>query len=254
MKALKPLLLGLLVVVLITAIALFYFLVNLDDIVKKVIEDTGSRTTGTAVTLDRAEIDLRSGRGSLYNLQIANPEGFGDTPVIALDHITVQVDPASLGENVTYLYQVEANGARLDVVQQGTTTNLHTLLEHIRGNGAEKTPAPAPTESNDTEPLVAIKELDFLAASASLTLDNGDQHQLKIPDIRLRDLGTRTMGLTPSQLSRKILNDIIRQAERAIEKEIKKAARDKLREEAKKRLGEGQKKLMDKLGIDDSED
>ena len=64
---------------------------NLDGLVKQIIERTGSELTGTAVRLGAVEIDLTSGRGTLRNLRVANPDGFSGADVFSLGAILFEI-------------------------------------------------------------------------------------------------------------------------------------------------------------------
>ena len=76
MKVLKPLLLVLAVLAVIVAIGAYVLLGNLDNIVRRAVERTGSDLTGTPVTLDGVAIDLRAGRAPLSGLAVARPPGY----------------------------------------------------------------------------------------------------------------------------------------------------------------------------------
>jgi uncharacterized protein YoxC len=74
-KALKTTLIILALLLVVLAVGVVWVLRNLDDFVLGTIEDTGSRLTGTAVTLDSVELDLAAGSATLKGLVVDNPPG-----------------------------------------------------------------------------------------------------------------------------------------------------------------------------------
>ncbi|MDC3261871.1 hypothetical protein OAU76_01745 [bacterium] len=80
-KLVKILLSLVLVLVLVVGVII---VLNLGSGLKVAIESLGPEVTQSSVTLDKAEISLISGEGSLRGLIIGNPEGFATERAFSL--------------------------------------------------------------------------------------------------------------------------------------------------------------------------
>jgi uncharacterized membrane protein len=73
---LKKIAIGIVVLLVIIAGAVYFLLSNLDSIVKAAIEKYGTAATQATVKLDSVKISLTSGEGRLNGLSVGNPKGF----------------------------------------------------------------------------------------------------------------------------------------------------------------------------------
>ena len=86
--------------VLIVIAGLFVYLYNsIDSIVKNGIERYGTDVCGTKVTVGSVDISLKSGRGTIHNLRVANPDGFSHESAVSLGDATVAIDIGSLNRD-----------------------------------------------------------------------------------------------------------------------------------------------------------
>ena len=74
----------------------YYLFTNLDSIVKSAIESYGSEALATKVTVGGVSISLSNGQGTITNLRVAEPRGFGDGDAISFGEISVGIDAQSL--------------------------------------------------------------------------------------------------------------------------------------------------------------
>ncbi len=227
---------------------------NLDGIVKDVIETTGSKITGTPVTLDSVKITLRDGRGELHKLAIANPKGFESSPYIfSMNEIALQVSPKSLSGPVVVINEILVDGMDITAEQKGATTNIQTLLKDIKERSAKK---PASEEEKPAEPAkkeegadirLMVENLSFTNAKLNLMTEDKGDHTLKMPNIVMTNLGDKQTGLTPDELSEQILNRLLAKTERVVADHLKDIARKKLEEELSKKLSDKDKENLNKL-------
>lgn len=195
-----------------TAVAIFFFVRNLDSIVESAIEKYGSAAAGTAVRVDTVKIGLQAGRGSIHGLTVANPPGFSREPIFALGEITLDLDTASLTKEVPvievikiaapqFLYQLNGQGA----------SNLGLLQKHLQKGGGKA------QASSDSEPVrLKIKRLTIAGGKGTVDLSafGGKRLQATLPPIVLTNLGG-SKGITAEELSRTVLNALIRALEEA---------------------------------------
>ena len=72
----KKVLIGLVVLIIIIAAAIYYVLGNLDSIVEAAIEKHGSAALKTSVDVGSVSINLKEGSAQINDLTIDNPKGF----------------------------------------------------------------------------------------------------------------------------------------------------------------------------------
>lgn len=224
----------------------YYLAGNLDDIVKDIVEKTGSEATQTQVTVDAVQIDLLTGRGQISGLTIANPPGFDSAYAFHLENVVLGLDIKSLTEPVIVISQVSVDGAKLIAEQKGTTTNLSLLKKNLEAS-ANKANSAASSGDDDS----AASDLRLMMEHFSLTQTQGTivtqkwgEQSLVLPDVKRNNIGNKAKGLTAEQLSSELLQSIIAQVEKATQDYLAKLAQ----EELTKRLKE---ELKTKLKVDD---
>lgn len=257
MKAVK--ITGGLVIALIAIVAVVAYLLlsNLDDIVKRVIEDVGSQVTGTSVSLDAVKIDLATGKGKLKGLTIDNPRGFDSDYAFKLDNIVVAVAPASLSKAVIVISQVKVDGAKLIAEQKGATTNLSKLLENIeksseKGKGDKGTAEPAPDRDSANVRLM-IERFTFTGTRATILAEGKEEKSLTLPDVKRKNIGDKRKGLSPEQLAEEVLGSVVEEVEKAVAEHlaglaaeaVEKKLTEKMSDEDKSKV-EGLKSLFKK--------
>ena len=246
MKAIKiigGLTLGLIAIL---ALVSYFFLSNLEGIVKDIIEDVGTEVTGTPVSLSSVKIDLKTGKGKLRGLTIANPKGYKSDYALKLDTIVVRISPKSLTQPVIVINQVKIDGAKLNAEQRGQKTNLSDLLENMEksGNKGATKPEPPANEPSTDEVRLMMEKFAFINTQATVISEYTEQKTIKIPDIRRKNIGNKKTGLTPEQLAQKLLNSIVKQVQNAVGQYLGKVAADALEEKLTEKLSE-------KLSADD---
>ncbi|KGE04914.1 AsmA family protein [Pseudohaliea rubra] len=244
MKALKTTFIGIALLLVIVIAAVAWLLKNLDSLVQDTIEDTGSRLTGTAVTLDSVALDLAAGSATLKGLVIDNPPGYATEYAFALDTIRVDIDPKSITGSAVRLDEVSITGARLNAEQKGTATNLSTILTHVRAASGEEAP---PAEAGEpTEVRLALARFAFTDTKATLVTEQYGDAALRIPDVTRTGIGDPANGLAPAELASRLLEAVLAEAQAAVGSALADKARDAARDAAKD-------KLKDKLNLSDED-
>lgn len=245
MKAIKIIISVLVALLVVIAIAVFIGLKNLNTLVEMAIESVGPQVTKTDVQVDRVNIELTEGLGSIYGLTVANPEGFSSPHIFQVGEVTLQIQPSSLTEKVIVVREILVDGAQLNAEHTGIADiNVRQMLDNIRPRGDEDAGKPT-TASPDIRFMV--ERLSFTNASLNLLSTEFGERQLSMQDIHLTDLGDDEEGLTPAQLTRAILNPVLDQARARLEQEIRDEAGDRLKNELEERLSEDEKEDLDKL-------
>ncbi|MHA7816614.1 MAG: hypothetical protein ACX93N_09070 [Pseudohaliea sp.] len=244
MKALKTTLLILVLLLVVLGLGVVWVLRNLDDLVLGTIEDTGSRLTGTAVTLDSVDLDLAAGSATLKGLVIDNPPGYGTDYAFALDTVRVDLDPASVTGSVLRLEDVTIAGGRLNAEQKGTATNLSTILRNVRAASGEAAPPADPEDPTDVR--LALQHFSFTDTQATLTTEQYGEASLRVPDVVRTGIGDPASGLTPAELARQLLEAVLKEAQDAVGDALAERAKEAAKDAAKA-------KLKDKLNLSDED-
>ena len=241
--------LGILVAIIaVVVIAVVLIFQNLDSIVKQVIEDVGSEVTGTAVRVSGVKLALKEGRGEISGLTIANPPGYQSSQMFSMDTVAVQIEPGSITGPVIVIDEVLVDGARLTAEQKGTTTNVNELLETLKARSAGE----KPTESSGpTDLRLMMEKFAFVNAAGTVKTQQFGERELKIPDLRMSNIGDKSTGLTPEQLAREMLSALIAQAQKAVGNYLgdmaKDAAQKEITKQLDKNIGEENRKKLEGL-------
>ncbi len=244
MKAIKIIVSILVALVVVIAIALFIGLKNLDTLVEAAIESVGPMVTKTEVQVEGVNIKLTEGRGDIYGLEVANPEGYSDRPIIKVGQVGLEIQPGSITEDVIVIREILVDGAVLNAEHQGVSDiNIKTLLDQMRPDSPEEPPQ-STTASPDVRFMV--EKLSFTGATLDLRSEELGERNLTMRDIQLEELGDRQEGLTPAQLTRAILNPLMQRARERVEQELKSEAEGALKEELEERLSDEEREKVER--------
>ena len=238
-----------LVTVMLFAIAAFAFygLANLDRIIKQTIEQNGSQTTQTAVTLEKVNLSLRSGEGQLHGLQINNPTGFSTPYAFLMKQVAIQIDPETVLENVVVIKHIKIDGARLVAEQKNLKDlNLYELGKNVKNAKSTKSdktassPADktAPTTTPTTTPKVRLMIEKIILSNISLQLvtEHFGNKTLTLPTIELTNIGDKQKGLAPDELGKAIMKPLMAKVIKAAKGQIKRLATDQAKAKAREKL------------------
>lgn len=252
MKVVK-ILLGLIAVVVVAAVVVFaVFFSNINQIVKDVVEEQGTKVAGVPVSLVEADITIQNGRGQLRGLQVANPKGY-DTPyAFNMGSIVLELDTSSVIKNskVKVIKNVSIDSAKL-IAEQSKSSFTMTNLQQLADNLAKASPAKpdaTPSTSSGPDVRLMVEKFSFTNGNVRLVTQDFGERTIKLPEITLKNIGDKKTGLTPEQLTQAMIKPILAQVTKHVQKELKEIAKDKLEDKLKEKL---EKSLLKKLGGDD---
>jgi hypothetical protein len=194
----KVIWIGILVVVLAIAGAVYYAFSNLDRFAKKVIEEAGSQALGVAVKVDSVNIQLTQRQATITGLTVANPPGYSSRPAISFGRITVQVADASGN-----IKKIVAVNPVIRVELKGALNNLSQIQR--RAQRAAGRPGSAPSASPDKGRVYSIGLLKVEGAQAILTGPD-----LKQPvELGVRSLQMRNLKGTSQQIAGQVFSRLL---------------------------------------------
>lgn len=247
MKASKVLL-GLLVAMIVIVLLVVVLAVNnINTLVKTAIEEVGSDTLNTAVTVDQVDIELLGGQLVLGGLSVANPEGFTAPTIFQMDRITVAVDLLSLLDNHVLVEQIIIDGAQINAEQKGTGSNVTTLLDSIEQSeegSAEQMPV---VESTSEPVLISVNQFRLANSTATLLTEQFGEQALNLEELLLSNIGGAE-GVPASQLAQEVLRPVVKSLQKSMERRLKDMVIEKAKQRLLEKTGKVTEKLNDALG------
>ena len=182
MKKVLTFILGLVVVLVGVVLVLFS---RIDSIAKTGIQDGGKYALGVNTAVDTVKISLFGGTFDMAGLQIANPKGFEDAPILMKNgKFALAVDSGSFFSDTIVVPLIELDGLDLYIIKKGDLNNISPILDHLKqfegGEAAEE-------ETGESKQFV-IKKLVIKNVKAHLDLPVVGKKTVQVPDIVLENL------------------------------------------------------------------
>lgn len=201
--------LAVLAVVVIIAVAAGIFF--LDGIVQTAVEKVGPVVTKVPVKLKAAKISIFGGSGKLEGFVLGNPEGYKTPEAIKVGSVALALAPMSLLSDKVIVRQVHVEGPEITYETDLKGSNLGKILENLQSTGST-----ANSGSTTNEQAAAPTRLqvgDFVIKGArvhvSTSVLGGKSATLPLPEIHLTALGTGPEGITPAELSKRVLAAVL---------------------------------------------
>jgi uncharacterized protein involved in outer membrane biogenesis len=207
---------GLLVLVAVIAIVLGFFL---NPIVKKSVETIGTKITKTSITLDAVHLSLLTGSAKVKGLVVGNPEGCKTPQAISVGTINVGVNLISILSDKIVVRSVVIESPEITFEGGLSGNNLSKILDNVNSTAQKGGPV-STNAAGQAKPAKKIEVDDFLITGAKvhvlLTGLGGKETTLDLPEIHLTNLGKDTDGLTATDLTRRVLDEIVSVTVKAI--------------------------------------
>jgi uncharacterized protein involved in outer membrane biogenesis len=177
----------------------------LGPIVKTGMETVGPKITQVSIKVDAVNLSLLTGSAEVKNLAVGNPEGYKAPLAIHVGTAAVGVNPLSVLSDKIIIRSVRVEAP--EITFEGNPfsgNNLNTILKNV--NAATKSGGPAATNTTARTAQKPAKKLevdDFLITGAKV---NFNGVMLPLPDIHLTNLGKGSDGITPAELTRRVLD------------------------------------------------
>lgn len=213
------------------AVAVAVLLFSLDAIVARAIEQQGGKLTGTAVSVDRVDLELAAGRGRLSGLVVENPDGFLSERALELSDISLTLDPSSATQSPFPIQELRVGRSLvwLEIDASGRSN-----LDRIRKHAGSKSERPAPPEKGAEETRIRIDRLRFEGGEILLQRPGAKKpDRLELPPFTLTGVGG-SKGATGTEIGHQVLRELTRRVTvataghelgRALEKELGEAGK-----------------------------
>jgi hypothetical protein len=251
----KKILVGLALLVVLAAGALWYVINSLDALIEAAIERYGSEATGVSVSVGAVRISLREGVGSIEDLVIGSPEGFRADNTFELGLIRVALDTGTLADDPVVVKEIRIEAPRATYEWGARSSNVAVIQRNVNayaGRGASGSARGATEPEASAEPGRKLIIDDLIVrggrVQASAALVEGAATQADLPDLHVKGIGRKQGGVTASEAAVQILNALMsgavrgaaeanlgalqKQAERKAEKAVDEALDDALGDDA----------------------
>jgi hypothetical protein len=190
-------------------------LVFLGPIVKRGVEKVGPMVTKTSVKLDSATLSLLGGSGTLKGLVIGNPEGYKTPEAMKLGSVSLSIAPGSVLKEKKHIRSIKVEGPEITYETDLKGSNLGKLLDNVGGSAEQDKKAPT-KDQQTTKTKLQVDEFVLTGAKVHVNASMLGSGTVPLPEIRLKDLGQGPDGITPAELSKKVLSAILDETVKAV--------------------------------------
>ena len=206
-KVIVRLIIALVVVVILAVLGVGLFL---NKAIKAGVETIGPKVTKVEIKLQSVSLSLLSGGGAIKGLMLGNPAGFKTPYAINVGEASLALTPRSLLSDKIIVKSIKVQGPEITYETNLKDSNLGKIvanMQEVAGSG-QKEPA-KPKEGKPSKKL-EVDEVIITGGKVhvAVTALGGGTATVALPDIHLRDLGTGPDGITPEDLTIKIIGAI----------------------------------------------
>ncbi len=212
---LVKILVGLAVLALLGLIALF---LSLNSIVKSGVVAFGPEVIKAPIQLDGVSISAFSGGGELKGLVIGNPEGFKTPHAVKLGVASLQVKPMSLLGDKVVVQSVKADAAEITFEGSLGSSNLGKIQENVDAYVASLLGPASKDGKKSPGKKLQVDEIVISNAkiNLSMTLLGGKSATIPLPDIKLTNLGQGADGITPAEVIKVVMAEVMTKTTTAV--------------------------------------
>ena len=219
------------IVILLIVVAAVVVGMYLNSIIKAGVEDVGPKITGTTIKLDAVDLSLLSGKVRVKGLVVGNPKGFQTASAFKLADSKIGVDLKSALSNKLVIEQILIDGPEVTYESGPSGSNISKIQENVAAFAKSVTPKDTATSKSQrkdqTQKKVQIN--DFIFKSGKVTMSasmlTGKPLTISLPDIRLRDIGKESGGVTPETAAAEVFKAIDKSVVQSVSKGAAEAAK-----------------------------
>jgi hypothetical protein len=212
-KIIVRLIIALVVVVILAVVGVGLFL---DKAIKAGVEAIGPKVIKVDIKLDSVSLSLLSGGGAIKGLVVGNPAGFKTPYAINVVEASLALTPKSLLSDKIIVKSIKVQGPEIIYETNLKNNNLSTIVANMQeaAGGGQKEPV-KPKESaqpKEAKPAKKLEVDEFIISGGkihvSVTALAGGTATVLLPDIHFTDLGMGPDGITPEDLTIKVMEAI----------------------------------------------
>lgn len=203
------------VAVLVIAIAIV-ILMNLDKGIKTAVETLGPDMTQSEVTLEKVDLSLMSGSGSLGGLVIGNPQGFDTDTAFSLGEISFDLDTDSLKTDTIVVKSLRIVAPEITLEQGKGSSNLQQIQKNIESYLGSSNENTASEEASSQKLVIRDLRISEGKVHYSNALLGAETIDVALPDIHMTNIGNSGEGASPAEVAGEVVNAITSSAGQAV--------------------------------------
>jgi hypothetical protein len=228
---------GILLVIVIVAIGVYLYN-SIDSIVESAIEQNGSAILGTDVHVGSVDISLKSGRGTIRDIAVDNPKGFGSGTAFRLSEITLDIQVASLAKDPIVIEQIAIKAPEAHVVMNAKAqSNIGVIKSNVDTFQGPHDTKTSSKEDSGYEKRFLIQSFRLEGGKLSIDASALGQGSVErdLPPVTLSNVGG-PRGETPENIGKVITGAFVGSVMKVVGNEVKARAEDKGKGAAEKAL------------------
>ncbi|MCF6807916.1 hypothetical protein L3V79_06105 [Thiotrichales bacterium 19S9-12] len=213
-------------------IAFIVLWLSINYVTAYLIEEVGSSTLGTEVTVSGVNISALKGEASISELKVANVEGYQFPNIVTLNNISAKIDTSTIKSDtvvVDYIiidkphlyYEINAkNKSNLNVLQDNVEKNTNSTETSKKEDEkvADTSSDVTKTKEEKEATKVVIKELIIrdTEVDAKVAALGDKTIQVNISEIKMKNLGQATSGETTRQIINQVLKVVVTEVVKSV--------------------------------------
>ncbi len=183
--------------------------VYLDQLAKSGIEQGATYALGVDTKVDSVRLKLQTGEFGMSGLSVRNPAGFGEPYFLRVGSAALGVPPAKLLEDTIHIPRVTITDVDVTLLRQKGGSNYDKILANLSRLESGKAPA-ADAPSSAKQLIIDELVVTNIAAKISLgLLGDATKLDVTVPEIRLKNLGSESGGMTTAELTNVLTKTIL---------------------------------------------
>ena len=187
---------------------------NLEPLVTRVIETSGTRVTGSPLVVGDLVLDILDGTGGVSSVRVPNPRGFSHGDILTLGRVSAGIDAATVLKNPVIIPEIVIRSPRVlyEMNTEGVS-NLEVLQTHIsKTTAAAKNVEASGENKKSTLPKVIVTSLIIEEGAGEIRPNPGQDGKISValPRMELKNIGLKTQGATPDEVCAKIISALLR--------------------------------------------
>lgn len=245
----------LLIILVVAGAAAIYFFGSsaLNQGIKNGVETFGPKVTQTPVTLEKVNLSILSGSGSLKGLNVGNPEGFNSENIFALGQIDIKIDKGSLLSDTIIINKIHIIKPEISYEKTLSNSNIKQLMKNIEAftGPSDDAPKEDEPEKEGAGKQVVIQQLIIEDGTIYVGL-MGAGATVPLPRIEMNNIGEQGNKKSMAEVLDLVLGEILRSIGPAIAgagdllKEGGKAALEGVKEQGVEKVGEAAGEAVNK--------
>jgi hypothetical protein len=213
-----------------------YLYNSLDSIVKNGIERFGTEITGTKVSVGSVDISLRSGKGTIRNFRVANPDGFSHDNALEFDEVTLALNVSSLNRDPIVIDEIRVKAPLVNAeLDEKYSSNVLVIRDHAQRHRVGSTPTAKGKEDGGFEKHFVVRKfvMEQGLVKGDATRAGGGKREFPLPPVELDNIGGER-GARPEAIGRAMTAAVFVRVTQTVGDQLRTA----LEERVKNKMGE----------------